>query len=222
MTNLLANNMAPATARPVCSMPYYPDTGVDHVAHNQDAQCKFYVVSRGRIPATYTSADAANAQTLGFRNAAQQACNHWTKANTLWSAHCLRDHGTTCPDALVNPGAAPISVPSSAPPPPSATPAASVYFTSQTATASPTKTPSRPPTTMSTRIHLALHLMPATSANADISVPIKLFWGVPGIMRAFESREDALATAHAKNIEGPTIIGPTAKRVVEAAVVAER
>lgn len=51
-TMLLAPN--PPGSRPCCSMPYFPEPGVDRESHSDEANKYFYVVFRGHIPGTYT------------------------------------------------------------------------------------------------------------------------------------------------------------------------
>ncbi|KAJ7806504.1 hypothetical protein B0H13DRAFT_2387071 [Mycena leptocephala] len=94
---LLALN--PPGSRPCCSMPYFPEPGVDRESHSDEANKYFYVVFRGHIPGTYTDSEVATNQVNGFSHGFRIRVPRYDDAIVQWEAGCLQTHGTLCPVA---------------------------------------------------------------------------------------------------------------------------
>ncbi|KAJ7115510.1 hypothetical protein C8R43DRAFT_1138138 [Mycena crocata] len=85
--------------RRVCRVAYYPEDGVDHIAHSQNSGTKFYVVCPGRVECIYTCSLTAECQVKGFRNGKMQSAFDWDEALAEWRKGCARRHGTQCEKA---------------------------------------------------------------------------------------------------------------------------
>ncbi|KAJ7858431.1 hypothetical protein B0H13DRAFT_1901814 [Mycena leptocephala] len=195
--------------RPSCPMPYYPDAGVDQVKHSQDAKKYFYVVKEGRVKGTFTNDEVARLHTTRFSGACMRAVAHWEDAIDEWRHHCVAHHGDICPDAPV---VAAVAAPSRAPSPASSLSSiGSVDSMSSMNSSSTARTeaadfawqlPHGPPSIQSTRVRLPNH-------------PTQpMFWGVPGVMRTFSTRAEAVAAAHEQGIARPNVWGHNDQHVM--------
>ncbi|KAJ7431402.1 hypothetical protein B0H11DRAFT_1941806 [Mycena galericulata] len=99
--------MMTPTGRPTCTMPYYPESGVDRDVHSETSGCKFYVVLHGFVKGTYTSASRANDQVIRYSNFAMCKTNTYEEAEEEWAANCCRLHGAVCPVAQMQQRALP-------------------------------------------------------------------------------------------------------------------
>ncbi|KAJ7822844.1 hypothetical protein B0H13DRAFT_2376434 [Mycena leptocephala] len=93
---LLALN--PPGSRPCCSMPYFPEPGVDRESHSDEANKYFYVVFRGHIPGTYTDSEVATNRLMGSATGSASEFRD-TTTHSAMGAGCLQTHGTLCPVA---------------------------------------------------------------------------------------------------------------------------
>ncbi|KAJ7155743.1 hypothetical protein C8R46DRAFT_1041099 [Mycena filopes] len=212
-TSTPTSTAPPSTVRLVCSMPFYPDPGVDLSAHSSDSRKSFYVVREGRIKGTFT-------------NSFEHAC-------TEWADHCAANHGAVCPDANIN---APRVVWLTLPGTPSTPSPSDVsddeddddfsVASSQLTSASSQLTsaysstpmhpfgsqgtgnpPSRPPVMMDTRIHL--------QGEEKQRLDEGKYWGVPSVLSTFTSRAEAVAAARIQGIKRPNVWGHHDKKVVD-------
>ncbi|KAJ7846649.1 hypothetical protein B0H13DRAFT_1907679 [Mycena leptocephala] len=104
---LLAPN--PPGTRPCCSIPYFPNPGVDRESHSDAANKFFYVVFCSHIPGTYTDPSSAGLTLMSSKIATDQVdafCHgfrikvaRYDDAVVQWEASCFQTHGTLCPVA---------------------------------------------------------------------------------------------------------------------------
>ncbi|KAJ7022890.1 hypothetical protein C8F04DRAFT_1194050 [Mycena alexandri] len=89
----------PPGTRPCCSMPYYPDPGVDTELHSDSTNTNFYVVERGFVTGTYTCPKKATKQVEGYREGYRIKVARYEDAVVQWEAMCAATHGFICPVA---------------------------------------------------------------------------------------------------------------------------
>jgi hypothetical protein len=180
-------------------MPYYPDAGVNQVQHSQDAKKYFYVVKEGRVKGTFTNeyvvltvffnleliiigSDVARLRTTRYSNASMRAVARWEDAVDKWNRHCIAHHGDICPNAPKTPS--PPAAPSRAP-----SPASSLSSFSLLSSVTTTRTE---PDDFAWQLPHGQPSQPLSQRATSVRLPNyptqHMFWGVPGVMRTFNTR----------------------------------